>query len=51
MPEPQAQEWMSEAIAEAEKSREEGGVPVGALLANPATGEIVSRGHNRMVQV
>lgn len=40
--------FMREAIKEAEKSLEEGGIPIGAVLV--LDDEIVSRGHNRMVQ-
>lgn len=41
-------EFMLAAIDEAEKSLEEGGIPIGAVLAQ--NGEIISRGHNRRVQ-
>ena len=37
--------WMREALAEAERARELGEVPIGAVLV--AGGEIVGRGHNR----
>lgn len=37
------------AIAQAEKSLAEGGVPIGAALVNPA-GVVVALGHNRRVQ-
>ena len=40
--------FMDEAIREAEKSLEEGGIPIGAVLVRE--GEIVSRGHNRLIQ-
>jgi creatinine deaminase len=36
------------AIEEAEKGREEGGIPIGSVLE--VDGEIVGRGHNRRVQ-
>jgi cytosine deaminase len=39
---------MSEALVEARAGREEGGVPIGSVLA--IDGEIVGRGHNRRVQ-
>ena len=39
---------MQEAIKEARKSLNEGGIPIGAVLVK--NGEIVSRGHNRLVQ-
>ena len=42
--------WMSAAIEQAEKSWSEGGIPIGSVLANPQTGEIVARGHNQRVQ-
>ena len=40
--------FMDEAIKEAEKSLAEGGIPIGAVLVKD--GEIISRGHNRMIQ-
>ena len=44
-----AQGWIQEAIAQAEKSWGEGGIPIGSVLVNRG-GEIVSRGHNERVQ-
>ena len=40
--------FMQEAIREAEKSLKEGGLPIGAVLVKD--GEIISRGHNRLIQ-
>ena len=40
--------FMVEAIAEAEKSLAEGGIPIGAVLVKDD--EIISRGHNRLIQ-
>ena len=40
--------FMNEAIKEAQKSLEEGGIPIGAVLVKD--GEIISRGHNRLIQ-
>jgi tRNA(Arg) A34 adenosine deaminase TadA len=40
--------FMQEAIKEAKKSLEEGGVPIGAVLVK--NGEIVGRGHNQLLQ-
>ncbi len=40
--------FMNEAIREAEKSLAEGGLPIGAVLVKD--GEIISRGHNRLIQ-
>ena len=40
--------FMNEAIKEAEKSLLEGGIPIGAVLV--MDGEIISRGHNRLIQ-
>jgi cytosine deaminase len=40
--------FMQAAIDEAEKSRSEGGIPIGAVLVR--NGVIISRGHNRRVQ-
>jgi cytosine/creatinine deaminase len=40
--------FMQEAIKEAKKSLEEGGVPIGAVLVK--NGEIVGRGHNELLQ-
>ena len=41
--------WLDEAIAQAEKSWSEGGIPIGAALVDDA-GNIVARGHNLRVQ-
>ena len=41
--------WLDAAIEQAEKSWEEGGIPIGSVLVNPA-GTIVARGHNERVQ-
>jgi cytosine/creatinine deaminase len=40
--------FMAEAIVEARKGLEEGGIPIGAVLVN--RGRIIGRGHNRRVQ-
>ena len=40
--------FMNEAIAEAQKSLIEGGIPIGAVIVKD--GEIISRGHNRLIQ-
>ncbi|NYT18390.1 MAG: nucleoside deaminase [Methanobacteriales archaeon] len=40
--------FMLEAIKEAKKGREEGGVPIGAVLVK--NGEIIGRGHNQLLQ-
>ena len=40
--------FMGEALKEAEKSLSEGGIPIGAVLVKD--GEIISRGHNRLIQ-
>ena len=40
--------FMGEAIRQAEKSLAEGGIPIGAVLVKG--GEIISRGHNRLIQ-
>ncbi|MBR3155793.1 MAG: nucleoside deaminase [Methanobrevibacter sp.] len=40
--------FMAEALREAEKSLKEGGIPIGAVLVR--NGEIISRGHNRLIQ-
>lgn len=40
--------FMDEAIKEAERSLNEGGIPIGAVLVKD--GEIISRGHNRLIQ-
>lgn len=41
-------EFMKEAIAEARKGLEEGGIPIGSVLVRD--GQIIGRGHNRRVQ-
>jgi len=40
--------FMQEAIREAEKGREEGGIPIGSVLVHE--GKIIGRGHNRRIQ-
>ena len=41
--------WIEDAICQAEKSWEEGGIPIGAVLVD-GCGTIVSHGHNERVQ-
>ena len=43
------QAWLDAAIEQAEKSWEEGGIPIGSSLVDES-GSIVSRGHNMRVQ-
>ena len=40
--------FMGESIIEAQKSLDEGGLPIGAVIVKD--GEIISRGHNRLIQ-
>jgi creatinine deaminase len=40
--------FMNEAIAEAKKGLNEGGIPIGAVLVQ--NGKIIGRGHNRLLQ-
>ncbi|MGI6465861.1 MAG: nucleoside deaminase [Methanobacterium sp.] len=40
--------FMGQAIAEAQKSLDESGIPIGAVLV--VDGEVVGRGHNRLLQ-
>jgi cytosine deaminase len=42
------QEFLRAAIAEAERGRDEGGIPIGSVLVQ--AGRIIGRGHNRRVQ-
>lgn len=46
--------WLSAAIEQAEKSWNEGGIPIGSVLVNQHDsrdiGEIIARGHNKRVQ-
>lgn len=42
------QKYLQEAIHEAKKSFKENGIPIGAVLVED--GEIVGRGHNRLIQ-
>ena len=44
-----ARRWLDAAIAQAEKSWREGGIPIGSVLVDEA-GVIVARGHNERVQ-
>lgn len=41
-------QFMREAILEAQKGRDEGGIPIGSVLVH--NGKIVGRGHNKRVQ-
>ncbi len=41
-------QYMREAISEAEKSLNQGGIPIGAVLVE--NGNIISRGHNKLLQ-
>ena len=45
-----SQSWLAEAILEAEKGLSEGGIPIGSVLVDLASGRVVSRGHNLRVQ-
>ena len=40
--------FMNEAINEAKKSFQDGGIPIGAVLVKK--GEIIARGHNKLIQ-
>jgi creatinine deaminase len=40
--------WLAEAIDEAERGLEEGGIPIGAVLVHQ--GVAIGRGHNRRIQ-
>ncbi|HXY51240.1 MAG TPA: nucleoside deaminase [Terriglobales bacterium] len=42
--------FMARALALAAKSHAEGGCPIGALLVDNATGQILGEGHNSLVQ-
>ena len=44
------EEWLAAAIAQAEKGLSEGGIPIGSVLVDPRSNEIVARGHNMRVQ-
>jgi cytosine/creatinine deaminase len=48
MSDQEADEFMRAAIAQARKSREEGGIPIGSALAR--AGELIAVGHNKRVQ-
>lgn len=41
---------MAAALEQAQKGFDEGGISVGAVIGDPRTGDIVSRGHNMRVQ-
>src|SRR6202521_2012397 len=45
---PRMDDFLTVAIEEAERSRDEGGIPIGAVLVHD--GRIIGRGHNRRVQ-
>ena len=50
IPETLAVTWMTAALEEAQQGFDEGGIPVGSVIGDPRTGEIVARGHNMRVQ-
>ena len=45
---PSPEDWMRQALAEAEQAAAQGEVPVGAVVV--VDGEVVGRGHNRTIQ-
>jgi cytosine deaminase len=45
---PRMDDFLTVAIEEAERGRDEGGIPIGAVLVHE--GRIIGRGHNRRVQ-
>ena len=45
---PSLRRWLDAAIAEAEKGRDAGGIPIGSVLV--LDGEIIASGHNQRVQ-
>jgi cytosine deaminase len=44
------EDFLAAALAQAEKSWNEGGIPIGSVLVDPS-GRIVSAGHNERVQI
>jgi cytosine deaminase len=42
-------DWMDAALGQAERSWEQGGIPIGSVLVDES-GDIVARGHNERVQ-
>ena len=42
--------YMARALRLAQKGRDEGGCPIGAVLVDPATGTVLGEGHNTLVQ-
>ncbi|MCH2135376.1 MAG: nucleoside deaminase [Phycisphaerales bacterium] len=50
IPEPLARTWLQAALEEARTGWEAGGIPVGSVIGDPRTGEIIARGHNQRVQ-
>jgi cytosine deaminase len=49
MDDTQLRDWLAAAVDDAQRSWNEGGIPIGAVLVD-ASGAIVARGHNRRVQ-
>src|ERR1700687_546222 len=45
---PRMDDFLTVAIEEAERGRDEGGIPIGAVLVHD--GRVIGRGHNRRVQ-
>ena len=50
VPESIGRSWMAAALEQAQQGFDQGGIAVGAVIGDPRTGNIVSRGHNMRVQ-
>lgn len=50
IPDDLARTWLKAALDEARIGWDAGGVPVGSVIGDPRTGDIIARGHNQRVQ-
>jgi cytosine deaminase len=50
IPDDLARSWLQVALNEARIGWDNGGIPVGSVIGDPRTGEVVAQGHNQRVQ-
>jgi creatinine deaminase len=50
IPDDLARRWLAAALEEARVGWSAGGIPIGSVIGDPRTGEVVARGHNQRVQ-
>jgi len=50
IPDDLARNWLKVAVDEARIGWDTGGIPIGSIIGDPRTGEIIAQGHNQRVQ-